>query len=76
MAVPGLHCYPGFSLVAVSRGYSLVAVRRLLIEVAFPVADTDSRARGFGSCDSRALECNISKGLVALWHVGSAQIRD
>ena len=60
MAVPGLHCYPGFSLVAVSRGYSLVAVRRLLIEVAFPVADTDSRARGFGSCDSLAPEHSIS----------------
>ena len=30
----GLHCCVGFSLVAASRGYSLVAVRRLLIVVA------------------------------------------
>ena len=39
LAVLGLRCCPGFSLVAVSRGYSLVAVRGLLIEVAFPVAE-------------------------------------
>ena len=30
----GLHCCVGFSLVAESRGYSLVAVHRLLISVA------------------------------------------
>ena len=30
----GLHCRTGFSLVAMSRGYSLVAVHRLLTAVA------------------------------------------
>ena len=60
MAVPGLHCYPGFSLVAVSRGYSLVAVRRLLIEVAFPVAEHRLQHGGFGGCDSLALEPRLS----------------
>ena len=30
----GLHCCSGFSLVAVSRSYSLAAVCRLLIAVA------------------------------------------
>ena len=33
MTVLGLHCYAGFSLVAASRGYSLVVVHRLLIRV-------------------------------------------
>ena len=33
-AVLGLHCYVGFSLVVASRGCSLVAVLRLLTEVA------------------------------------------
>ena len=47
MAVPGLHCYPGFSLVAVSRGYSLVAVHGLLIAVASLVQNISSRAHGF-----------------------------
>ena len=30
----GLHCHPGFSLVAVKGGYSPVVVFRLLIAVA------------------------------------------
>ena len=34
LAVLGLYCCMGFSLVAVSRGYSLVAVHGLLIAVA------------------------------------------
>ena len=33
-SVPGLCCYVGFSLVAVSRDYSLAAVFRLLTVVA------------------------------------------
>ena len=37
-AVVGLCCYMGFSLVAASRGYSPVVVCRLLIAVAYPVA--------------------------------------
>ena len=37
LAVLGLGCFKGFYLVAASRGYSLVAVCRLLIAVASPV---------------------------------------
>jgi len=37
LAVLGLHCYEDFSLVAASRGYSLVATCRLVIAVAFVV---------------------------------------
>ena len=38
LAVLGLHCWAGFSLVAASGGYSLVAVFRLLIAVVSLVA--------------------------------------
>ena len=31
LAVLGLRCYTGFSLIAASRGFSLVAVRGLLV---------------------------------------------
>ena len=34
LAVLGLHCRVGFSVVVMSRGYSLVEVHRLLIAVA------------------------------------------
>ena len=37
MAVLGVHCCVGFSLVAASQGYSLVAVYELLIVVVSPV---------------------------------------
>ena len=39
LAVLGLLCYVGFSLVVMSRGYSLVVVLRLLIAVASLVAE-------------------------------------
>ena len=39
LAVLGLHCCSGFSPVVASRGYSLVAVLRLLILVASLVAE-------------------------------------
>ena len=39
MAVLGLDCCKGNSLVAASWGYSVVAVRRLLTGVASPVAE-------------------------------------
>ena len=35
----GLHCYEGFSLVAASRGYFLLALHQLLIVVASLVAE-------------------------------------
>ena len=34
-----LHCCAGFSLVAASRGYSIIAVLRLLVAVASPVGE-------------------------------------
>ena len=37
--MPGFLCYEGFSLVAVSRGYSLVAVHSLLLVVASLIAE-------------------------------------
>ena len=43
LAVLGLLCCPGFSLVAVSRGYSLDEVCSLLIAVASLVAEQGSR---------------------------------
>ena len=39
LAVLGLHCCMGFSLVVASRGYSLVAVCRLLTVVASLAAE-------------------------------------
>ena len=39
LAVLGLHCCSGFSLVSASKGYSLVAVYRFLTAVVSPVAE-------------------------------------
>ena len=39
LAILGLRCYGGFSLVAAGRVYSLVAAYRLLIAVAFLVVE-------------------------------------
>ena len=39
LAVLGLHCYTGFSLVAETRGYSLVALHGLPVAVASLVAE-------------------------------------
>jgi len=39
LAVPGLHCCSGFSLVVVSRAYSLVAVHGFPTAVASLVAE-------------------------------------
>ena len=76
------------SLVAVSRGYSRVAVQGLLIAVASLVAErgfwdmwaSAVAARGLRSCGTWALGCTDSvvagTGLVAPWHVGSSWIRD
>ena len=44
MALLGLHCCLGFSLVVESRGYSLVAVHGLLIAVTSVVLERGSRA--------------------------------
>ena len=61
----GLHRCSGFSLVVVSRGYSLVAVCRLLSFAASPVVENglyDPRA-------SAVVACKLSScGLQALEH--------
>ena len=51
LAVLGLHCCEGFSLV-VSQGYSLAVVLRLLIAVASLVAEHGQTS--FSSCGTRA----------------------
>ena len=64
LAVLGLHCCTGISLLAASGGYSLVAMLRLLIAVASLVAEVlgylGSSSFGswalehrFSSCDTR-----------------------
>ena len=61
MFVPGLCCCMGFSLVAGSRGYSLVAVHGLLIAVASPVGRSWALGSlGFSSCGSWALEYRLN----------------
>ena len=59
--------HAGFSVVAKSRGYSLVAVSGLLIVVV-------SRFTA-GVLGMRA-SVAVTSGLSCPWHVGSAQIRD
>ena len=60
VAVLGLHCCRGFSLVVLSRGCSLVVVNGLLVEAASLVWSTGSRFTGFSSCSSWALEHRLS----------------
>ena len=70
----------GFSLVEVSRGYSLTVVHRLLIVVAsFVVEHRLYRAKGLRSCGSQVLEHSLSGcgAQALLLHIGaSSQIRD
>ena len=64
MAVLGLHCCMGFSLVAVRGGYSVVVMLGLLMPVASMLRSTGSRVHwfhwfqalehGFNSCGSQA----------------------
>ena len=72
----GSHCCTGFSLVAKSRGYSLVAACGHLIVVAFLVAEHRlpcAPASVVGGTRSQQLG---SMGLVSLWHVGSSQTKN
>jgi len=57
-AVLGLHCCMGFSLVAASRGYLLIAGWGVLIAVASLVAGHG--LQGFSSCGSWTLEHRLS----------------
>ena len=68
LAVPGLHCYIGFSLIATSRSYTLVVVHRLLIAVASLIAEhrlegawpSLAGARRLSSCGSQPLEYRLN----------------
>ena len=68
LALLALCCRMGFSVVAVSRGYSLVAMCRLLIVLAFLVAKHRVQvtwasgviARGLSSCSSRAVDHKLN----------------
>ena len=54
LAVLGLHCCRGFSLVAVSRGYSTDGVRWLLIAVTSCCGAQALGCVSFSGCDTRA----------------------
>ena len=82
LAMLGLHCCMGFSVVATSGGYSLVAVHKRLPEVAYPLAEHGLQgmrasvvvAHGLSICSSQTLElssCGMRTQL-PLWHVGSS----
>ena len=60
LAVLGLRCCMGFSLVAASRGYSLVTVCGLLIVVAFLVVEHTLSAHGLQCCSSGVLEPRLN----------------
>ena len=62
------------SLVAASRGYSPVAVCRLLIAVASLVTDHRPQGTGFSSCSLQAQLRHM--GLAAPRHMESSQPRD
>ena len=69
MAVLGLHCHAGSSLVSAGGGSSLVALRSLLILAAPLVAEQSLGCVGFSSRSSRALEdrlhsCSTACGIV------------
>ena len=77
MAVLGLCCNLGFSLVAESVGYSLVAALGLLIAVNSLVVEhqlwgLQFRLQCMGTAQVQQLSCT---GLVAPQHVGTSQIR-
>ena len=85
LAVLGLSCCAGFSVVAVSGGCSLFAVHGLLTTLAslaterrlWSVQATVAAARRLQSWGSQAPEHSLSSGgLVAPWRVGSSWTRD
>ena len=73
LAVLGLRCPAGFSLVAVSWGCSPAAVSGLLTELASPVAGHGLEGQDFSSCGSWA-QWRWLPG--ALRHLESSQTRD
>ena len=66
----GLHCCSGFSLVVASGGYPLVAVLRLLIAVAFLVAEHRLKGLQVSVVVAHRLRCPA-----ALWDLTGSGIR-
>ena len=64
LAVLGVHCCAGFALVAVSGGYTPVALQGFLVAVASLVVEHHSRSWGLSSCGLWAL----STGSVVVAH--------
>ena len=60
LAMLGLYCCAGFSLVVESGGYSLVAVQRLLTKVTSLVTEHGSTKHGLSSFSSWALEPRLT----------------
>ena len=61
LAVLGLHCYSGFSLVSETKGYSLVALHGLTIAMATLIAEHGLTAWGLWSLQ------HMGSVAVALW---------
>ena len=77
LAVLGLHCFAGFSLVAVSKGSSLVVVCRILTVVASEPPQSMDSVVVLQLLGYRAQAQQLwLMSLVTLWHVGSSQTRD
>ena len=60
LAVLGLRCYVGFSLVVESEGYSLAAVCRFLVWGLLLLQSMGSRAHGLSNCGSQALKHRLN----------------
>ena len=80
LAMLGLHCCVGFSLAAVSRGYSLVVMCQPFICRDFSCCRARALGHaGFSSCGSQTLEHKLNNwhaGLAAPQPVGSSKIRN
>ena len=87
LAVLGLCCCMGFSLIAVSRGYSSLHCTGFLLQGLVLLRRTGWRAPSFSSCGTWARQLPFlgSKaqaqqfwrmGWVAPWHLGSSWIKD
>ena len=63
LAVLGLHCCAGFSLVVASRGCSLVLVCRLLIAVAFLFAEHGLQGAPASVVVAHRLSCSVACGI-------------
>ena len=60
LAVLGLCCCVGFSVVAASGGYSSLRCAGFSLRWLLLLLSTGSRRAGFSSCGSRVLECRSS----------------